>query len=92
MKKMNKLLQESETARGLAAAIGDAETHDSTELRTNTRDLLEQAKFGGEVIQVTTFGKVMGVIFGLQQYNELRELLGMPPVEERVPNRKTPKS
>ena len=43
----------------------------ATMLRTNTRDILEQAKFQGERFIVETFGKPMVAIVGVEEYWEL---------------------
>ena len=45
----------------------------STLLRTNTRDILEQAKFRGEHFIVETFGKPMVAIVGVEEYWDLLE-------------------
>ena len=45
----------------------------STLLRTNTRDILEQAKFRGEHFIVETFGKPMVAIVGVEEYWSLIE-------------------
>jgi len=41
-------------------------------LRTKTRDILEEAKFGGGHFIVETFGKPMVAIVGIEEYWELR--------------------
>lgn len=43
----------------------------ATMLRIRTRDILEQAKFRGEVFIVETFGKPMVAIVGVDEYWEL---------------------
>jgi hypothetical protein len=43
----------------------------ATMLRTKTRDILEEAKFGGEHFIVQTFGKPMVAILGIEDYWEL---------------------
>jgi hypothetical protein len=43
----------------------------ATRLRTKTRDILEEAKFGGEHFIVETFGKPMVAIVGVEEYWEL---------------------
>lgn len=43
----------------------------ATKLRTKTRDILEEAKFGGEHFIVETFGKPMVAIVGVEEYWEL---------------------
>ena len=48
----------------------------STLLRTNTRDILEQAKFRGEHFIVETFGKPMVAIVGVEEYWSLLEQVG----------------
>ena len=44
----------------------------ATMLRTKTRDILEEAKFGGGHFIVETFGKPMVAIVGIEEYWELR--------------------
>ena len=46
----------------------DPQVISSTLLRTNTRDILEQAKFRGEHFIVETFGKPMVAIVGVEEY------------------------
>lgn len=46
----------------------DPQVISSTLLRTNTRDILEQAKFRGEHFIVETFGKPMVAIVGVDEY------------------------
>jgi prevent-host-death family protein len=43
----------------------------ATILRTKTRDILEEAKFGGGQFIVETFGKPMAVIVGVEEYRKL---------------------
>jgi hypothetical protein len=43
----------------------------ATTLRTRTRDILEDAKFGGEHFIVETFGRPMAAIIGIEDYWEL---------------------
>jgi hypothetical protein len=43
----------------------------ATVLRTKTRDILEQAKFGGGHFIVETFGKPMVAIVGVEDYWKL---------------------
>ena len=49
----------------------DPQVISSTLLRTNTRDILEQAKFRGEHFIVETFGKPMVAIVGVDEYWDL---------------------
>ncbi|NIV39972.1 MAG: hypothetical protein GWN58_64375 [Anaerolineae bacterium] len=51
----------------------DPQVISSTLLRTNTRDILEQAKFRGEHFIVETFGKPMVAIVGVDEYWDLLE-------------------
>ena len=51
----------------------DPQVISSTLLRTNTRDILEQAKFRGEHFIVETFGKPMVAIVGVEEYWDLVE-------------------
>jgi hypothetical protein len=44
----------------------------ATMLRTKTRDILEEAKFGGGHFIVETFGKPMVAIVGIEEYWALR--------------------
>jgi prevent-host-death family protein len=44
----------------------------ATTLRTKTRDILEEAKFGGGHFIVETFGKPMVAIVGIEEYWALR--------------------
>jgi hypothetical protein len=41
-------------------------------LRTKTRDILEEAKFGGGHFIVETFGKPMVAIVGIEEYWALK--------------------
>lgn len=43
----------------------------ATDLRTNTRDILERAKFRGEHFVVESFRKPMVAIVGIQEYLDL---------------------
>lgn len=43
----------------------------ATVLRTKTRDILEEARFGGGHFIVETFGKPMAVIVGVEEYLKL---------------------
>lgn len=45
----------------------------ATMLRTKTRDILENARYGGEHFIVETFGKPMAVIMGIEDYHKLIE-------------------
>ena len=49
----------------------DPQVISSTLLRTQTRDILEQAKFRGEHFIVETFGKPMVAIVGVEEYWDL---------------------
>ena len=44
----------------------------ATLLRTKTRDILEEARFGGGHFIVETFGKPMVAIVGVEEYWQLR--------------------
>ncbi len=44
----------------------------ATMLRTKTRDILEEAKFGGGHFIVETFGKPMVAIVGIEEYWALK--------------------
>jgi prevent-host-death family protein len=43
----------------------------ATVLRTKTRDILEEARYGGEHFIVETFGKPMAAIVGVEEYWKL---------------------
>lgn len=43
----------------------------ATLLRTKTRDILEEARYGGEHFIVETFGKPMAAIVGVEEYWKL---------------------
>lgn len=43
----------------------------STDLRVNTRDVIESAKFKGQHYIVETFGKPMVAIVGIDEYHRL---------------------
>lgn len=64
----------------------DPQVISSTLLRTNTRDILEQAKFRGEHFIVETFGKPMVAIVGVEEYwnllNQVRAANHSPTREE----------
>jgi len=45
-----------------------------TELRSKTRDIMEEAKYKGQRIIVETFGKPMAAIVGVEDYQKLVEL------------------
>ena len=50
----------------------------ATMLRTKTRDILEEAKFGGDHFIVETFGKPMVAIMGIEEYWALRSQIHDP--------------
>jgi prevent-host-death family protein len=43
----------------------------ATDLRIQTRDIIERARFKGEHFVVHTFGKPVAVILGIEEYNAL---------------------
>ncbi len=61
----------------------------STELRTKTRDLMERVKFNGEAFVVETFGRPMAVIISFEDFNRVRELLGIAVKPSFAPISKT---
>lgn len=46
----------------------------ATELRTQTRDILERARFQGEYFVVYTYGKAMAALVSLEEFENLRRL------------------
>ena len=60
----------------------------ATELRTKTRDILEEARFSGGQFIVETFGKPMVAIVGIEQYWEMRNRVAEPneaETKDRLP-------
>ncbi len=53
----------------------DPITINATELRTNTRDLMERVKYHGEQFIVETFGRPMAVIISFEDFNRIKKLL-----------------
>lgn len=49
----------------------EATTINATELRIQTRDILERARFKGERFMIQTFGRPVAVIMGIEEYNTL---------------------
>ena len=43
----------------------------ATELRIQTRDILERARFKGERFLIQTFGRPVAVIMGIEEYDTL---------------------
>lgn len=52
--------------------VAEPKVISATLLRTKTRDILEEAKFGGGHFIVETFGKPMVAIVGVEEYWALR--------------------
>ena len=46
-------------------------TINATELRVQTRDILERARFKGERFMIQTFGRPVAVIMGIEEYRIL---------------------
>jgi prevent-host-death family protein len=53
------------------AGLMEATKINATELRIQTRDILERARFKGERFMIQTFGKQMAVIMGIEEYKTL---------------------
>ncbi|MDE3089104.1 MAG: type II toxin-antitoxin system Phd/YefM family antitoxin [Chloroflexota bacterium] len=53
----------------------------ATDLRIQTRDIIERARFKGERFVVQTFGKPVVVILGLEAYYSLQQLAKNGKVE-----------
>ena len=62
--------------------IAEPKVISATMLRTKTRDILEEAKFGGGHFIVETFGKPMVAIVGVEEYWELRNRAHSQNVDE----------
>ena len=46
----------------------------ATELRTQTRDILERARFRREYFVIYTYGKAMAVLVNLDEFEDMRRL------------------
>jgi prevent-host-death family protein len=49
----------------------EATAINATDLRVQTRDIIERARFKGEHFIIHNFGKPVAVILGIEEYQEL---------------------
>lgn len=56
------------------------ETINSTDLRLQTRDLMERVKFKGERFIVETFGRPMAVIISWEDFTLMQDMLVIRPM------------
>ena len=67
----------------------DATTINATELRIQTRDILERARFKGERFMVKTFGRPVAVIIGIEEYTALTRKNQKPMYSSRLKRKKS---
>lgn len=60
---------------------------DSTTLRTEVRDVLEDVRFRKSHKVILTFGRIMGVMVGPEDYDQVMEFLGRPKLMETFSQR-----
>lgn len=59
----------------------------ATDLRVQTRDIIERARFKSERFLVQTFGKPVAVIIGIEDFNRLLQLAQKSETESSENNR-----